>query len=85
VYKQYIHMNGDAVNLFFRLKTAPYALILCDTAIKFTPAVGSVKIWAKVFAKVPGYLLVEVSDTGCGIKPELRERTFEHLCQVTEI
>ncbi len=58
--------------------------ILCDNAIKFTPAGGLVKVEAKVFKKVPGYLLVEVSDSGCGIKPELTERIFEYLYQVTE-
>jgi two-component system, sensor histidine kinase and response regulator len=58
--------------------------ILCDNAIKFTPSGGFVKVEAKVFAKVPGYLLVEVSDTGCGIKPEMVERVFEYLYQVTE-
>jgi len=59
-------------------------IILCDNAIKFTPAGGSVKVQAGVFKKVPGYLLVEVSDTGCGIKPELLERIFEHHYQVTD-
>jgi two-component system, sensor histidine kinase and response regulator len=59
-------------------------IILCDNAIKFTPAGGSVKVEAKPFDKVPGYLLVEVSDTGCGIKPEFLEKIFEHLYQVTE-
>jgi two-component system sensor histidine kinase/response regulator len=58
--------------------------ILCDNAIKFTPSGGLVKVEAKVFEKVPGYLLVEVSDTGCGIKPELVGRIFEYLYQVTE-
>jgi signal transduction histidine kinase len=58
--------------------------ILCDNAIKFTPSGGSVKVEAKVFEKVPGYLVVEVSDTGCGIKPEQVERVFEYLYQVTE-
>src|SRR6202012_945765 len=58
--------------------------ILCDNAIKFTPEGGSVKIQVRMFDKVPGYLLVEVSDTGCGIKPEHLERIFEHLYQVTD-
>jgi two-component system, sensor histidine kinase and response regulator len=58
--------------------------ILCDNAIKFTPSGGSVKVEAKVFEKVPGYLLVEVSDTGCGIKREQLGRIFEYLYQVTE-
>jgi PAS domain S-box-containing protein len=59
-------------------------IILCDNAIKFTPTGGSVKVQAGAFKKVPGYLLVEVSDTGCGIKPELLERIFEHHYQVTD-
>jgi PAS domain S-box-containing protein len=58
--------------------------VLCDNAIKFTLSGGSVKVEAKVFEKVPGYLLVEVSDTGCGIKPEQVGRIFEYLYQVTE-
>ncbi len=58
--------------------------ILCDNAIKFTPAGGFVKVEAKVFEKTPGYLLVEVSDSGCGIKPEQAEHIFEYLYQVTE-
>jgi PAS domain S-box-containing protein len=58
--------------------------ILFDNAIKFTPSGGSVKVEAKAFPKVPGYLLVEVSDTGCGIKPEQVGRIFEYLYQVTE-
>jgi signal transduction histidine kinase len=59
-------------------------IILCDNAIKFTPTGGSVQVKARLFDKVPGYLVMEVSDTGCGIKPELLERIFEHLYQVTE-
>jgi PAS domain S-box-containing protein len=59
-------------------------IILCDNAIKFTPAGGSVTVRAGVFEKVPGYLLVEVSDTGCGIKPELLGKIFEHHYQVTD-
>jgi two-component system, sensor histidine kinase and response regulator len=58
--------------------------ILCDNATKFTPAGGLVKVEAKVFEKVPGYLVVEVSDTGCGIRPEQVGRIFEYLYQVTE-
>jgi len=59
-------------------------IILCDNAIKFTPAGGSVTVRAGVFEKVPGYLVVEVSDTGCGIKPELLGKIFEHHYQVTD-
>ncbi|MGC2404339.1 MAG: response regulator [Acidobacteriaceae bacterium] len=59
--------------------------ILCDNAIKFTPEGGSVKVQMKMFDKVPGYLLVEVSDTGRGIKPQHLDRIFEHLYQVTDV
>ena len=58
--------------------------ILVDNAIKFTPEGGSVKVQAKMFDKVPGYLLIEVSDTGCGIQQDQLERIFEHLYQVTD-
>ncbi|MGB8539898.1 MAG: response regulator [Acidobacteriaceae bacterium] len=58
--------------------------ILCDNAIKFTPKGGLVKIEAKEFERAPGYLLVEVSDTGCGVTREQAERIFEYLYQVTE-
>src|SRR6202012_1181207 len=50
--------------------------ILCDNAIKFTPEGGSVKVQMKMFDKAPGYLLIEVSDTGRGIQPEHLERVF---------
>lgn len=60
-------------------------IILCDNAIKFTPPGGSVTVEAKVSATDPDLLLVEVSDTGCGIAPEMTERIFEHLYQISEI
>ena len=59
-------------------------IILCDNAIKFTPSGGSVMVKTRPFEKVPGYLMLEVSDTGRGIRPDQVERIFEHLYQVTE-
>jgi signal transduction histidine kinase len=59
-------------------------IILVDNAIKFTPTGGAVKVQTRVFEKDPGFLLVEVSDTGCGISPEMTERIFEHLYQITD-
>jgi hypothetical protein len=59
-------------------------IILVDNAIKFTPAGGEVKIQARRFEKDSGYLIVEVSDTGCGISPGMTHRIFEHLYQVTD-
>ena len=58
--------------------------ILLDNAVKFTPAGGTVKVEAGEYEKDESMLLVEVSDTGCGISPEASERIFEHLYQVTD-
>lgn len=58
--------------------------ILLDNAVKFTPVGGAIHIQAGVYEKEPGYLLVEVSDTGCGILPEATTRIFEPLYQVTD-
>ena len=60
-------------------------IILCDNAIKFTPAGGSVGIEAHRFALDPDFLVVEVSDNGCGIAPEMTERIFEHLYQISDV
>jgi signal transduction histidine kinase len=59
-------------------------IILLDNAIKFTPANGVVKIQARVLEKNPSFLLVEVSDSGCGISQEATERIFERLYQVVD-
>ncbi len=58
--------------------------ILLDNAIKFTPAGGKVDVQASVQKNDEGMLLVEVSDTGCGISAEASEHIFEHLYQVTD-
>ena len=59
--------------------------ILLDNAVKFTPAGGTVTVGAREYEKDGSMVLVEVSDTGCGIKPEETERSFEHLYQVTDL
>jgi signal transduction histidine kinase len=58
--------------------------ILLDNAIKFTQAGGAVQVTARPYEKDENLLLVEVSDTGCGISPEAAEHIFEHLYQVTD-
>jgi signal transduction histidine kinase len=58
--------------------------ILLDNAVKFTPEGGAVRVQAGVCAQDPGFLQVEVSDTGYGIKPEAIDRIFEHLYQVSD-
>jgi signal transduction histidine kinase len=57
-------------------------LILLDNAIKFTPQGGTVKVQARVSEKVPSRLLLEVSDSGCGIHPDMTERIFDRLYQI---
>jgi signal transduction histidine kinase len=59
-------------------------IVLVDNAIKFTPSGGAVKVQGRMFEEDPGFLLVEVSDTGCGISPDMNERIFEHLYQITD-
>ncbi len=58
--------------------------ILLDNAMKFTPAGGAVRVEARPHETDENLLLVEVSDTGCGIHPEAVEHIFEHLYQVTD-
>jgi len=59
-------------------------IILLDNAIKFTPEGGSVTIKALILPHDTRLLLLEVSDTGVGIDPEITENIFERLYQVSE-
>jgi PAS domain S-box-containing protein len=59
-------------------------IILLDNAIKFTPEGGSVTIKALVQQHDTRLLLLEVSDNGVGINPEITENIFERLYQVSE-
>jgi signal transduction histidine kinase len=59
-------------------------IILADNAIKFTPQNGTVKIQTRIFEEDPAFLLLEVSDSGCGIDPEMTERIFERLFQASD-
>jgi hypothetical protein len=59
-------------------------IILLDNAIKFTPGGGTVDIRARMLPRDSGFLLFEVTDTGCGISPERRDRVFERLYQGSE-
>jgi signal transduction histidine kinase/tetratricopeptide (TPR) repeat protein len=52
---------------------------LLSNAVKFTPDGGRVDLIAK---KNEGVIVIKVSDTGIGIKPEDRERIFEAFEQV---
>ena len=59
-------------------------IILLDNAIKFTPSGGAVRIQARLLQQDPRCLLLEVSDTGCGISQEMTESIFDRLYQVSE-
>jgi signal transduction histidine kinase len=59
-------------------------LILLDNAIKFTPPNGTVKVQVRVSGENPNLLVLEVSDSGCGISPEMTERIFERLFQTPD-
>src|ERR1700727_2489644 len=52
-------------------------VILVDNAIKFTPQNGTVTIQARIFEEDPAFLLLECSDSGCGIEPDKTERIFD--------
>jgi signal transduction histidine kinase len=59
-------------------------VVLVDNAIKFTPTGGVVKVKARTFGDDPNLVVLEVSDTGCGISPALTERIFERLFQAPD-
>lgn len=59
-------------------------IILVDNAIKFTPPGGAATIQVRLAPEDPALLLIEVSDTGIGIRPEMIERIFERLYQASE-
>ena len=49
---------------------------LVDNAIKYTPRGGRIGIRV---AAAAGQATLDVSDSGCGIPPELRERVFDRF------
>jgi signal transduction histidine kinase len=59
-------------------------IILIDNAIKFTPANGAVKVQARILEEDPNLLVLEVSDSGCGITPDMTSRIFERLVQASD-
>jgi len=60
-------------------------IILLDNAIKFTPANGEVRVQARIFDQDPSLVVLEVSDSGCGISPDMTERIFERLFQSSDL
>ena len=56
---------------------------LLENAVKFTPEAGKVTIRVSASETSPQVLKFSVIDSGCGIAPELHERIFERLYQVS--
>ena len=84
-----IALSSDMALLLPSICTDPTRLrqiliILVDNAIKFTPANGEVRIQARVSEKDPSLLVLEVTDSGCGISPDMIERVFERLFQTSD-
>jgi PAS domain S-box-containing protein len=59
-------------------------IILLDNAIKFTPKGGAVRVRARLQEGDAEFVVLEVSDTGCGMSAEASERAFERLFQVEQ-
>jgi signal transduction histidine kinase len=59
-------------------------IILVDNAIKFTPRNGMVKVQTRISEEDPAFLLLQVSDSGCGIDPDKTEQIFERLFQASD-
>jgi two-component system, sensor histidine kinase and response regulator len=65
-----------------KMRLRQLLVILLENAVKFTPIYGAIEMVVRPFDAVPDFLLVEVSDTGCGIAAEVTENIFERLYQV---
>jgi len=74
---------GDGAVLVYAdpIRLRQMLLIVVDNAIKFTPVGGTVHIGAHVSESDPALMLLEVTDSGCGIDPNMTERIFERLVQ----
>jgi signal transduction histidine kinase len=59
-------------------------IILLDNAIRFTPAGGAVTVQARILEEDPSLLILEVSDSGCGISTDSIDRIFERLFQASD-
>lgn len=55
---------------------------LLDNALKFSPSDATVTVRAQVFSDDPTFILVSVTDQGCGIEAKHAERVFDRLYQV---
>jgi len=67
-----------------RTRLLQVLIILLDNAVKFTPRGGTVRVRVQLLQENHHFLLFEVCDTGCGVNPDVAERLFERLYQVSE-
>lgn len=67
------YLRGDS------LRVSQILLNLVSNAYKFTPKGGSVKVFVRETAKRDGkeFLRFTVSDTGCGMSDDMKQRLFE--------
>jgi two-component system, sensor histidine kinase and response regulator len=75
---------GEEVGAAYADKTRLRQLlvILLENAVKFTPVYGAIETVVRSLDADPNFLVVEVSDNGCGIAAEATENIFERLYQV---
>ena len=75
-----IDMEGlDSVRFFWNEQLLAHIWHnLFDNAVKFTPAGGTIKVGCK---RSGGFIVVTVSDNGCGIEPEALPHIFEKFYQ----
>ena len=71
-----VALNGPARCVGDRIVLRQALINLVDNAIKYTPRGGRIGIRV---AAAADNATVDVSDTGCGIAPELRERVFDRF------
>ncbi len=65
-----------------RTRVRQVLIILLDNAIKFSADRAVVSVHVRLFPADSGFVLIEISDTGCGISPDMTGRIFERLYQV---
>ncbi len=75
---------GEEVGAAYADKTRLRQLlvILLENAVKFTPVYGAIETVVRCLDADPNFLVVEVSDNGCGIAADVTENIFERLYQV---
>ncbi len=77
-----LKVHSDRPDFEFKSDPTLIKLILqnlLDNAIKFTPAGSKVQCRMDTDGE---YVIMRVSDTGCGIPPEMTERVFERFFQI---